>query len=402
MGVLYFGLDISLPSVLWMRRMLEGLGDDVSRVLCEYPPLESQRRRWNLTQIEDSRFEMLLWRALRKLRWVEHPPATRAARRAVARAMDDPAVDVALVHYMTLAVRYAEVWRRQQKPIFVHCHGYDVTWDLRLHEPPHPREHPPDYVDRVRALPSHLQFLANSHATAARLREVGIPEERIHVKYLGVEMPETPPEPRGDGQELNILYLGRLIDCKGPDLVIRAFHQACDQGLEGRLRIAGDGPLRQACEAARADSPHAERIELLGAVDGARGAELRAWASLFVAHNQLGPVSRQEEAFGVSVVEAMAEGLPVVSGRSGSLPEIVDHGVHGLLVEPGDVAAQAQAFLELAQDPERRMAMGRAGWERARERFSIEEEMTTLRGLLGLSTRSRLAESSDVPQGADP
>lgn len=383
-GVLYFGLDISLPSVLWMRRMLESLGDDVVHLLCEYPPLDEQRQRWNLTQVVEGRWEMLGWRILRRLGWIERPPATHTARRTVERALADPRVSVALVHYMTLAVRYAEVWRRCPKPTFIHCHGYDVTWDLRSPEPPHTREHPPDYVDRVRALPEHLHFIANSRATGRRLREVGIPEDRIHIKYLGVEVAGDGPPVVHDGHRLDILYLGRLIDCKGPDLVIRAFDRAVDQGLDGWLRIAGDGPRRAECEALRAASPHGERIELLGAVDGTTGASLRRQANVFTAHNQLGPISRQEEAFGVSVVEAMAEGLPIVSGRSGSLPEIVDHGVHGLLVEPGDVEAHARAFLELASDPELRTRMGRAGWRRARERFTLESETATLRKLLEL------------------
>lgn len=383
-GVLYFGLDISLPSVLWMRRMLESLGADVVHLLCEYPPLDEQRRRWNLTQVAEGRFEMLGWRILRRLGLVERPPATRHARRTVEQSLGDPRVSVALVHYMTLAIRYAEVWRRCPKPTFIHCHGYDVTWDLRNAEPPHSREHPADYVEQVRALPDHLQFIANSHATGRRLQEVGIPEERIHVKYLGVEVANDGPPVGHEGHYLDILYLGRLIDCKGPGLVIRAFDRAVEQGLDGRLRIAGDGPLRSECETLRAASPHAERIELLGAVSGETGAELRRQSNVFTAHNQLGPISRQEEAFGVSVVEAMAEGLPIVSGRSGSLPEIVDHGVHGLLVEPGDVEAHARAFLDLAADPDLRSRMGHEGWHRARERFSLEEETRTLRRLLGL------------------
>lgn len=384
MGVLYFGIDISLPSVLWMRRMLEGLGDDVAALLCEYPPLDEQVERWNLTRIVDGPMEFLAWRALRRLGVVERPPATRHARHTVRRLAEDPEVSVILMHYMTLAVKYAKVWATVDKPTFVHCHGYDVTWDLRNAEPPHPREHPEDYVDRVRALPKHLQFIANSHATAARLREVGIEDERIHVKYLGVPMPDGAPEPRPSTGELEILYLGRLIDCKGPDLVIQAFERARDRGLDARLTVAGDGPLWADCHALWQASPHRDAIELLGAVDGHRGATLRRRAHLFTAHNRLGPVSRQEEAFGVSIIEAMAEGIPIVSGRSGSLPEIVDDGVHGILVEPGDIDAHANAFLKLADDPDLRTRMGQAGLERARERFTIEGEMRALRQLLGL------------------
>ncbi len=80
----------------------------------------------------------------------------------------------------------------------------------------------------------------------------------------------------------------------------------------------------------------------------------------------------------------MAEALPIVSGASGSLPEIVDDGVEGILVRPGDVEAHAAAFLRLANDPELRARMGRRGWQRALRDFSLEGERDALRSILGL------------------
>ena len=184
---------------------------------------------------------------------------------------------------------------------------------------------------------------------------------------------------------LEILYLGRLIDCKGPDLVIQAFERAVDRGLDGHLHMAGDGPLWEVCKALRDASPHRDRIKLHGAVDAQKGEALRRRAHLFTAHNQLGPDSHQEEAFGVSIVEAMGVGLPVISGRNGSLPELVEDGEQGLLVEPGNVDAHAEAFLRLGADADLRRRMGESGWRRVRERYTFESEMKILRGLLGLT-----------------
>ncbi|WP_437990467.1 glycosyltransferase [Sorangium sp. So ce145] len=71
-------------------------------------------------------------------------------------------------------------------------------------------------------------------------------------------------------------------------------------------------------------------------------------------------------------LEAMAEGLPVVATAVGGMSEQVDDGVTGRLVPPGDAEALAAALVELGADPARRARMGAAGWERARERFSLE------------------------------
>jgi glycosyltransferase involved in cell wall biosynthesis len=225
------------------------------------------------------------------------------------------------------------------------------------------------------------------------LLDIGIPAERIHVKYLGVPVASAPRvrSPHSNPRELNILYLGRLVDCKGPDLTIRAFDSACQQGLQGRLILAGDGPMRAECERLRAASRCADQIEMLGAVDEATSKRLRSAADIFTAHNCLGRYTQQEEAFGVSIVEAMAAGLPIVSGANGSLPELVDDGEQGLLFPPGDIEAQATAFLKLANDSALRERLGRQAWERARERFTIEREMTALRSLLQLPLREEPA-----------
>jgi glycosyltransferase involved in cell wall biosynthesis len=361
--------------------MFEGLGSDVSTLVTE---LEADPLRVEGVETVVVREDLTrhFWRVLRKIGMISSGRKSVGAVRTVSKALESDEVTVAFVHYVTTAVNYRKVWKKSSKPVYVHCHGYDVTWDLRRHENPDVRVHAPDYVSQIRNLPDHVHFIANSRRTAERVREIGIPEGRIHMKYLGVPIPRDPPARRTTRDEITVLYLGRLVDFKGPELVVEAFVLACERGLKGRLVLAGDGPMRNDCERARAASKYAERIEILGAVDGARGERLRREADVFAAHNRVGPDSRQEEAFGVSLVEAMAAGLPVVTGRNGSVPEVVEDGKQGYLVEPGDVEAQAECFLKFAESPELRGEMGLCGWKRARDNFSIETEMATLRAIL--------------------
>jgi glycosyltransferase involved in cell wall biosynthesis len=79
------------------------------------------------------------------------------------------------------------------------------------------------------------------------------------------------------------------------------------------------------------------------------------------------------ETFGISVIEAMAFGLPVVASNVGGLPEVVEDGVTGLLVPPGDVKALADSLARLLHDPELRARMGRAGQERVRSEFTVDQ-----------------------------
>ncbi len=369
------------PSELWMQRMIAALDPEVAAIAAYEPP----ETHWQgaIPAVPLPYVALPRWkRVVRRLGW---PLRITSNAQALRQALADPAITVILAHYLEFALNFEDIWAGTDKPLFVHCHGYDVTWDLRYHERPEKRFFPAAYLPAVRRLARRARIIANSQQTARILRNAGIPSDRITVKYLGVPVPERPPLHAPRTQELQILSLGRLIDCKGPDRLIQAFEIACARGLDGRLILAGDGPMRARCEALRAASRYADRIALPGAVDAETGARLRAEADIFAAHNCFGPLSHQEEALGVSVIEAMADALPVVSGRSGGLMETVVPGETGILFEPGDIEANADALLTLAQNPDLRRRMGEAGWERARDHFSAAKERAELRRILGLT-----------------
>jgi L-malate glycosyltransferase len=86
----------------------------------------------------------------------------------------------------------------------------------------------------------------------------------------------------------------------------------------------------------------------------------------------LGLFASDSESFCLSVLEAMCFGCPSVATRVGGIPEVVEDGVSGVLVAPGDAAALARAVETLIADPARRIALGEAARRRAHERFSAE------------------------------
>lgn len=372
MGILFIGRGISYPSHLWMRRQLAGLGKDVSVLVTTSDNIDKYRSIYKVVILKEKNMR-LLWRISRLVSNIRLIKEIRSRR-----------VSRVLIHYLTDAVRYKNVIKNTDKPVFVHCHGYDVTWDICHQTGPRyglPM-HKADYINNVLSLPSNVNFIANSETTKNRLLDIGIDHNRIFVKYLGVDVPASFQNHDQNKTSLTILYLGRLVDCKGPDLVIRAFEIACDKGLNATLSIAGDGPLAMMCELLRAHSKYRDRITLLGSVDAERGRCLRSSADIFTAHNCIGPISKQEEAFGVSLVEAMAAGLPIVNTSSGSVPEIIENKLHGILVEPGDIEGHANAFLRLEEEPALRKKYGINGWNRVKEKFSLKLEITTLRNIM--------------------
>lgn len=185
--------------------------------------------------------------------------------------------------------------------------------------------------------------LANSRATAARL--AGLRAEVVGCP-VALDPPRLdPPWPPGDGPVVG--FVGRLEPAKGPLDLVRAA-PAIRAGARGaRIVLVGDaapGSYGRAL-ASQADAAGVERP---GWIDDAAG--LMGGLDVLV-------LPSRTEGFGLVLAEAMAAGTPVVATRVGGVPELVEDGVSGLLVEPGDPAALAAAVLRAL---ERRAELGAA------------------------------------------
>jgi colanic acid/amylovoran biosynthesis glycosyltransferase len=365
----------SAESELWMQRMLHMVAPNLAAICAERPLTTAWDGVVPTVSITPS-FSRLERVAIR----LGLMPA-RGRLDQLRDALNKFRPKTMLIHYLHYAMTFEPVISACSQNVFIHCHGCDVSWDLRNHETPENRVYESSYTTAVVRLSKRAVLIANSQHTKKQLLAMGVSSDRIVVKHLGVPIP-LQPRKRQFNDSIRILYLGRLVDFKGPDLTISAFELACDRGFKGELVIAGNGELRVTCELMQKRSRYAKRIHLLGAVDAQKGAELRASSDIFTAHNCEGPLTHQVEAFGVSVVEAMADSLPIVGGRSGGLLETVVDGDTGILVEPGDVEGQAEAFLSLSRDPDRRRTMGEAAWLRAKEHFSFEKERCELLRIL--------------------
>jgi glycosyltransferase involved in cell wall biosynthesis len=374
LGLAVVARGLSNPSTLWMRRQLEFLDGNVEVVVTT--PGNKRLAPTPERTMEFVSMPRILGRYDRVKRLAWQIQLRRVVQRKAVRAI--------LVHYVNVGTSFRRVWQGTHKPVLIHCHGYDVTWDLK--DPVTGRRiHEPGYVDAVIDLARGAHFVANSEWTVRQLGKIGVPSDRIHLKYFGIE-PRPMRKKRIEGDfdgaaEVHVLFLGRLVEFKGPLQVMQAFDHAVRLGMRGRLTMAGDGPLMQACVELRQDLPSGDSIQLVGAVSSADGEILRESADVFTAHNCLSPDGR-EEAFGVSILEASSHGLPVVGTRSGAVPEVVLDGITGILVEPGDVEGHAQALVKLWKEPELMARMGESGHRRAIECFSPEQENQRLREIL--------------------
>lgn len=369
------------PSEVWLQRMIEQLQDEIVLIAAN-----DAQSHWNNKIpgfcMRPPKLPMCWWqRRIQKIKNTIIPEPSLEEK--LARYAKSLGVTKVLIHYAHYALQMRSLFKYLDAQLFIHCHGYDTSFHGLNYNYPHQPLHHDSYVDDLLALPGETIFIANSKYTARVLKDFGISDKNISLKYFGVEVDDIYPE-RKIKDKISILYLGRFIDCKGPDLTIDAFNLARDKGLNAELIMAGEGSLIVTCELKRLESKYAEDIHLLGSVTREEAEKLYHNADIYTMHNRLGPLTNREEAFGVSILEAMASGLPVVTGKSGGVMEIVVDGETGILLMPGDVKAQAKAFIELFSDPQLRREMGEAGWRRVKACFSQENEKAEMLKLLGL------------------
>lgn len=217
---------------------------------------------------------------------------------------------------------------------------------------------------------------------------------RIATIPNAVPLPPLAQRPR---EAALIAFTGRCSEGKGLyDLL-----QACLVLRRGfpRLRIdcAGDGDLDEA-ERAVASMGLADRVRIQGWIEPARRDELLARATVFV-------LPSHAEGLPMGLLEAMAAGCPVVASAVGGIPDLVTHGVNGLLVEPGDSQALADAVGRVLADPKLARTLGRAARATVAARFTPERSLERLGQIytaLGLDTGDRLFISPDATTRAKP
>jgi glycosyltransferase involved in cell wall biosynthesis len=192
---------------------------------------------------------------------------------------------------------------------------------------------------------------------------------RVEVLYNPVIVP--PPVPWSKRREaFTVLFLGRLGTRKGTYELIQAFANACHDDPSARLLLGGDGDLEGARTMA-AELGVGVQVELLGWVDASRRGELLDSASVYA-------LPSFHEGLPMSILEAMAHGLPIVTTPVGGIPEAVEDGVEGLLVRPGDVDALCGALRRLHDEPALRARMGTAAREKVVQLFSAETTLPVL------------------------
>ncbi|MFE0136502.1 glycosyltransferase [Streptomyces sp. NPDC059037] len=231
-------------------------------------------------------------------------------------------------------------------------------------------------VNRRRWWSGVERFFCISAAQREVLVRSGMPAELLAVKHNFV--PDTGARRTGAGD--HVLFLGRLAEAKGVQLLMAAWDEIAAAGGVGvPLVLAGAGPLEREVTAWAAERDDVRYVGLLDP-DQCRQALARSVAVV--------APSMALETFGLVVAEAMAAGVPAVAAGHGAFVELVEDGVTGLLHRPGEPTSLASCLRRVTTEQARNQEMGQAARRRYEQRFSpavglerlLEEYRTAIAG----------------------
>lgn len=242
--------------------------------------------------------------------------------------------------------------------------GYKTVWVEHVMLDDWLTKNPLRFLYRWGARQSKIAVVSN--AIKKQLQEMGIPRDKIIVIHHGIaanQVSDLTPSPKYK----NTFVVGtvcRLHPEKGLSILLQAIRTARQFIPNLHLIVVGDGPEKNSLLWLTKNLGIENEVRFVGWQDN-----LARWLidfDLFVLP------SVRREAFGLALLEAMALGKPVLASRLGGIPEVVEHGQCGILVEPGNYEMLAQAMINLYNQPEWLKQMGLNGRNRVAKCFSLE------------------------------
>jgi phosphatidylinositol alpha-1,6-mannosyltransferase len=334
---------------------------------------------------------------------------------------------VALAQVVMFAWQGAQLMRRCDLQILLVGHlylapvGRVLTWLLgrryvvllhggELHRYWH---WPPVRMAMVWGMNGAAFLIANSRHTQQQARQRGV-QESVPVQIVapgvdaarfagGLDTSSTQAQAvqangahrADDGAERGpvLLSVARLVEWKGQDTVLRALPPICRAFPGLRYWVAGSGPYRGELEQLAASLGVERNVYFAGFVPDGELAQLYAASDIVVLPSREIQPGVPVEGFGITLMEAAAAGKPVVAGNLGGTQDAVIDGVTGLLVDPTDVHAVADAILRLLRHPDEAARMGAAGQARAAQ-FDWPRQAARVRQLLETSSLPRITRIS--------
>lgn len=211
---------------------------------------------------------------------------------------------------------------------------------------------------------------------------------KVHLVYHGLDLERFPPPARRDqindgssaSKSVRLLTVGRAVAKKGIDTLLTALSEL-PPDLHWQWTHIGGGPLRTALKDQAVDHGIADRCDFLGALPQAQVLDCYNRSDLFILPSRIDETGDRDGLPNV-LVEALSQRLAVLSTNVSGIPELVENGVNGVLIDPDDADALCSEIENLSRNPKLRNQMGTAGEAKVRGQFSHKNTIGALENLL--------------------
>ncbi len=293
----------------------------------------------------------------------------RFGQALVLAAEADPAIELLYAHFLhtpASVARYAAALLGLDWAVSAHAKDIWTTPDWEIAE----------------KLADCAGAVTCSAAAKARLDALAPPARPVTLAYHGLDPARFPPPTARALQAgpARILAVGRAVEKKGHDILLQALARL-PENLDWRLTHIGGGPLAETLQQQAAALGLAARIDWLGAQPHEIVLAAYRAADLFVLASRVAGDGDRDGLPNV-LMEAQSQGLACLSTRVSAVPELIEDGVTGLLVEPGDVSALSEALTRLIGDPALRLRLGQAGAARVARDFTLGPGIARIAALL--------------------
>jgi colanic acid/amylovoran biosynthesis glycosyltransferase len=272
------------------------------------------------------------------------------------------------------ALPYASQYRL---PLVVTFHGVDVTvlnsWARFL-----PQRWPYAFL-APRLLNRMTLGLCVSNEIRDRLRALGAPSDRLVIHRLGIDLSQFTMGAR-DPTRVEVIMVGRLVEKKGFEYGVQAFARVAKSAPNVFLSIVGDGPRRRALEQLVAELGIGDRVKFTGVLASREVGDRLRRSDVMLAPSVTGRDGNREGS-PMTVKEASASQVVPVSTYHAGIPEIVDDGVTGFLVNERDVEGLADRLGRLVRDQNLRAQLGRAARAKMEREFDNRRQVDELEKL---------------------
>ncbi len=214
-------------------------------------------------------------------------------------------------------------------------------------------------------------LVTNSQHTAKSLQRIyDLNSEQIHVCYCGIEPQEYTSQTEGAprAEKLRILFIGGNMQRKGLPTLLEAAPAILAAIPQAEFWVIGKDRMESGLQELGTKLGVSEHFKFWGHQPHQEIPKFLSKSAVFV-------LPSLTEAFGIVLLEAMAAGVPVVGTCVGGIPEIIDHGTNGLLVEPNNPQELAKAVIQILSDPELASQFQQAGLNTV-EKFRAADVMS--------------------------